>query len=133
MKKLGFIFLLCVLIVSCAPRTVPAAEAVLYKASQADLFAAVVQSISTSPGLDDSNGWIITQSDSAGGFITAETLVNVCGFLGLGCETVSERLSVVVSSANNETSQVVIQGTQRSAVLAQRVRDDLERQFLRAN
>ena len=112
---------LLLVIAACGPRTrtVPGAEPEFYRASKDAVFSAVVQAISTSPGLNNSSGWIITQSDSAGGFVRAETTV--------GRDV--EALSVVVSANTEGRSQVVIQGTARAANLAQRVRAQLKERF----
>ncbi len=112
---------LLLVIAACGPRTrtVPGAEPEFYRASKDAVFSTVVQAISTSPGLDNSSGWIITQSDSAGGFVRAETT--------LGRD--AEALSVVVSASTEGRSQVVIQGTARAAELAERVRTELRERF----
>ena len=131
-RALSGLFALLVLISSaCAPRSVPAPEPVFYKGTQADLFAAAVQAISTSPGIDNSSGWVITQSDSSGGFISAQTSVRRCGFLGLGCRNDTESVSVVISGEEGR-AQVIIQRSGGAAELARRIRQQLDSKFNRA-
>lgn len=131
MKKLTFILFMLVLS-ACAPRTVPAPDPIFYKDSMESIFPAVIQAISTSPGLDNSTGWAISQSDAAGGFVRATTSVRVCGFLGLGCRDEVESVSVVISQADNNRTQVVIQRSAGAQDLATRIRRELDSKFLRA-
>ena len=130
MKKMtGLIFLL-VLVVACSPRTVPASEPIFYKASSDELFAAVVQTISTSPGLNNSSGWMITQSDAAGGFVRAETVVTERGLFGSSRK--NESISVVVSVSGEARTQVVIQESSGAKSLAGRIKSELDLKFNRA-
>lgn len=132
MKKVFGLFVVMLVISSCAPATVPAAEPVFYKGSKAEIYAAVVQSVSTSEGIPDSNGWIITQSDAAGGFVRAETSVLVRGFLGIPTdEFKTESVSVVVSENTTGLTQVVIQVTSGGIELGTRVKTDLDSKFNR--
>ena len=132
LSKLRLIALLSlVLLAACAPRAVPAPEPTFYRGVQSEIYAAAVQAISTAPGIDNSTGWAITQSDSAGGFVAAQTSVRRCGFLGLGCGNETESVSVVVSGENGRT-QVVIQRSQGAQDLAQRIRQELDSKFNRA-
>lgn len=116
---------------ACAPRNaVPGAEPIFYNGAQEDVYAAVVQAISTSPGIENSNGWIISQSDAAGGFVRAETAITTY-FLGLPNEDKKiESISVVVSAGQNGT-QVVIQLTKGAQDLANRVQTQLDQKFNR--
>ena len=125
MKKYLFI-LIALLVSSCAPRVVPAAEPVFYQGLKDDIFAAVVQSISTAPGLNDSNGWIISQSDAAGGFVRADTTTNA-----LWVGPVTHTRSVVITQVDDSRSQVVIQLTAGAMPLANKVTADLDSKFKR--
>ena len=66
---------------ACAPaaRAVPAAEPVFYAAAPLDVMGTAIEAISTSPGVDDSTGWLITDADTQGGFVRAETEVTTSG------------------------------------------------------
>lgn len=131
MKKIvPLIALLFVLLAACSPRTVPASEPIFYKASSDELFAAVVQAISTSPGLNNSSGWMITQSDAAGGFVRAETTVTERGLFGSSRK--NESLSVVVSASGEARTQVVIQESAGAKSLSGRVKSELDLKFNRA-
>jgi hypothetical protein len=130
-KSFGLLVVLFVLS-SCVPAAVPAAEPVFYEGSKAEIYAAVVQSVSTSVGLPDSNGWIITQSDAAGGFVRAETSVMVRGFLGIPTDQYkTESVSIVVSENTTGLTQVVIQVTSGGIELGARVKTDLDSKFNR--
>ena len=130
MRAKWFISLL-LLLAACAPgpKKVPASEPIFYDGSLDNVYAAVVQAISTSPGIDNSNGWIITQSDTSGGFIRAETTVTESGFFGSSEKL--ESVSVIVSNNGNNRTQVVIQLSEGAAGLAQRIREQLDQKFLR--
>lgn len=119
--------IVAIALAACAPAAVPAAEPVFYQASAEDVYAAVVQAISTSPGLGGSDGWVITESDAAGGFVRAETTVR--GFLGA---TRTESVSVVVSQATGGRTQVVIQRSGGAGSLAERIGTELDLKFNRA-
>jgi uncharacterized protein YaaQ len=123
---------LFLLLAACAPSAVPAAEATFYKGTKLELYAAAVEAISTSPGLDNSSGWIISQSDSAGGFISAETTVQTYGLFGIKTGERVETLSVVISEAGENRTQLVIQRTEAGQALAERVRQQLDAKFNRA-
>lgn len=128
----GLLLVLLVALVSCAPRNdaVPASEPIFYNGSKDDVYAAVVQAISTSPGINNSNGWIISQLDAAGGFVRAETAITkyILGFPQE--EKEYETISVVVSAGQNGT-QVVIQLTKGAKDLANRVQEQLDQKFNR--
>lgn len=121
------ISVLAITLAACAPSAVPAADPVFYQGSAEDVYAAVVQSISTSAGLPSSNGWVIVDSDAAGGFVRAETTVR--GFLGA---TSTETVSVVVSQATGGRTQVVIQRSRGAQQLADRIQSELDLKFNRA-
>ena len=104
-----------------APRVVPAADPVFFAAEPIDVAGIVIQAISTSPGLDNSTGWIITQADTQGGFIRAETEVSIPGGFLRRVTTRSEFVSVVVAPAGEGRTQVVIQRTDGATVLAERI------------
>jgi uncharacterized protein YaaQ len=133
MKNFKLLALLSVLLLAaCAPRAVPAPEATFYKGTKAELYAAAIEAISTSPGLDNSSGWIIRQSDSEGGFVSAQTTVQTYGLFGISTGERVETLSVVISEAGQDRTQVVLQRSEGSAELAQRVRQQLDAKFNRA-
>ncbi len=133
MKNFKLLALLSVLLLAaCAPRAVPAPEATFYKGTKAELYAAAIEAISTSPGLDNSSGWIIRQSDSEGGFVSAQTTVETYGLFGIRTGEQLETLSIVISEAGDNRTQLVIQRSEGSAELAQRVRQQLDAKFNRA-
>ena len=130
--RLVFFLAMMVFLASCAPaaRQVPAAEPIFYDGSLDKVYAAVVQAISTSPGIDNSNGWVITESDAAGGFVRATTTVEEFGFFGSVTE-VPESVSVIVSDNGDGRTQVVIQLSAGAEDLANRIRTQLDQKFLR--
>lgn len=118
---------------SCMPTTnAPNSEPIYYQGSITDVYASVVQAMSLSPGLDNSTGWIITQSDAAGHFIRAETLVTPV-ILGIPMiiQKNNESVSVVVSGQDSRT-QVLIQFTQAAKPLADFIKEQLDTTFQRA-
>ena len=116
---------------ACAPtaRTVPAADPVFYAAEPLDIMGAAIEAISTSPGLDDSTGWLITDADTQGGFVRAETEVSTPGGLFRRASTRTEWLTVVVSPAGENRSQVIVQHTAGADALAARVQGELRAAF----
>jgi uncharacterized protein YaaQ len=133
MKNVKLLALLSVLLLAaCAPRAVPAPEATFYKGTKLELYAAAVEAISTSPGLDNSSGWVIRQSDSEGGFVSAQTTVQTYGLFGIKTGERVETLSVVISEAGEDRTQVVIQRTDGAGELSERVRQQLDAKFNRA-
>lgn len=133
MKNFKLLALLSVLLLAaCAPRAVPAPEATFYKGTKAELYAAAIEAISTSPGLDNSSGWIIRQSDSEGGFVSAQTTVETYGLFGIRTGERVETLSIVISEAGENRTQLVIQRSEGSLELAERVRQQLDAKFNRA-
>ena len=116
---------------ACAPtaREVPAAEPVFYAATPLDVMGAVIEAISTAPGLDDSTGWFITDADTQGGFVRAETEVTTSGGLFHRASTRTEWVTVVASPAGANRTQVIVQHTGGAVALATRVRAELQAAF----
>ena len=130
-RPLFFLLVLLAFFTACAPaaRKVPAAEPIFYDGSLDKVYAAVIQAISTSPGLDNSNGWVITQSDAAGGFVSAGTIVEEPGFFG--STEVPESVTVIVSNNGDGRTQVIIQLSAGAESIAERIRTQLDQKFLR--
>ena len=116
---------------ACAPtaRTVPAPDPVFYAAEPLAIMGAAIEAISTSPGLDDSTGWLITDADTQGGFVRAETEVTTPGGLFRRAATRTEWLTVVVSPAGENRSQVIVQHTTGAEPLAAHVNGELRAAF----
>ncbi len=104
-----------------APTLVPAPDPVFFAAAPIDVAGTVIQAISTSPGLNDSTGWMITQADTMGGFVRADTEVSVRGGFLRRMTSRTEFVSVVVAPAGEGRTQVVIQRTDGATVLAERI------------
>jgi hypothetical protein len=119
------------LLAACAPApsVVPAPDPVFFAAEPIDVAGSVIQAISTSPGLDDSSGWMITQADTMGGFVRAETQVRVPGGFLRGATTRTEFVSVVVAPAGEGRTQVVIQRTDGAGGLAERIMRELRAEY----
>ena len=118
-------------VAACAPsaRTVPASDPVFYAAEPLEIMSAAIEAISTSPGLDDSTGWLITDADTQGGFVRAETEVTTTGGLFRRASTRTEWLTVVVSPAGENRSQVIVQHTAGAVPLAELVEGELRAAF----
>lgn len=114
-------FLLVAAACAPAPRVVPAPDPIFFAAAPIDVAGTVIQAISTSPGLDDSTGWMITQADTMGGFVRAETQVSVPGGFFRRMTTRTEFVSVVIAPAGEGRTQVVIQRTDGATELAERI------------
>lgn len=112
-----------------APTVVPAQDPVFFAAEPIAVAGTVIQAISTSPGLDNSSGWIITQADTQGGFVRAETEVSVAGGLFRRVTSRSEFVSVVVAPAGANRTQVVIQHTGGASELAERIMRELRARY----
>lgn len=112
-----------------APTVVPAPDPVFFAAEPIDVAGTVIQAISTSPGIDDSSGWMITQADTMGGFVRAETQVRVPGGFLRGATTRTEFVSVVVAPAGQGRTQVVIQRTDGATELAERIMRELREAY----
>jgi hypothetical protein len=119
------------LLAACAPApsVVPAPDPVFFAAEPIDVAGSVIQAISTSPGLDDSSGWMITQADTMGGFVRAETQVRVPGGFLRGATTRTEFVSVVVAPAGEGRTQVVVQHTDGATELAERIMRELRAEY----
>ncbi len=104
-----------------APTVVPAPDPVFFAAEPIDVAGTVIQAISTSQGIDDSTGWMITQADTMGGFVRAETQVRVPGGFLRAAATRTEFVSVVVAPAGEGRTQVVVQYTEGAIDLATRI------------
>ncbi|MBW6456881.1 MAG: hypothetical protein K0A98_13445 [Trueperaceae bacterium] len=119
------------LLAACAPgpTVVPAPDPIFFAAEPIDVAGSVIQAISTSPGLDDSTGWMITQADTMGGFVRAETQVSVPGGFFRRMTTRTEFVSVVVAPAGTGRTQVVIQRTDGATELAERIMRELRAQY----
>lgn len=127
-RPLYLVLVLLVLMAACAPAAVPPAQEVVYRGASGDVYAAVVRAISTSPGIPGSNGWVIDQSDSAGGFVSARTTTSGYRLLGGGYVD-NHSISVVVSPNSPELTAVVVQYTPLAGELANRVSGALTEQF----
>ncbi len=130
-SRISWLIPFALVLVACAPtaRTVPAAEPVFYAAAPLEVMGAAIEAISTSPGLDDSNGWVITEANTQGGFVRAETEVTTPGGLFRRETTRTQWLTVVVSPAGENRTQVIVQRTEGAASLAERVQRELRAEF----
>jgi hypothetical protein len=122
---------LVLILAACAPapRTVPPLDPVFYAAEPLEVMGAVIQAISTSPGLDDSTGWFIAESDTQGGFVRAETEVIVPRRFLRPPTTRTEAVTVVVSPAGANRTQVIIQHTSGAESLADHIQRELRGRF----
>jgi len=119
------------LFAACAPaaRPVAATLPVFYAAEPLDVMGVVILAISTAPGLDDSNGWVIAQSDTQGGYVRAETDVTTPRWFLRRESTRTESVTVVVSAAGPNRTQVVVQRTSGAESLSQHITRELQARF----
>ena len=112
MNRRLLVLLAALPLAACAPLSgalVPATGPLLYAAEPGDVFASVLNVITTAEGLENSNGWIISHSDSQAGFVRTDTTVSTPWTFWSPQRI--ETLSVVVSAAAPGRTQVVIQRT----------------------
>jgi hypothetical protein len=78
MNRLLLVLLTALPLAACAPTSgamVPATGPLLYAAEPDDVFASVMHIITTAEGLENSNGWIISETDSEAGYLRVDTTV----------------------------------------------------------
>ena len=96
-----------VVLAACAPRVtaLPLPEGAVFAASREAVHQVIIDRL-------HEDGWVMTQSDAAGGFIAATQTVTVMerrGLLGSEAVRYTRRLSVTTSEVGNAT-RVLIQG-----------------------
>jgi len=124
MNRLLLVLLMALPLAACAPTSgamVPPTGPLLYAAEPGDVFASVMHIITTAEGLENSNGWIVSESDSQGGFVRVDTTV-LAPWRFWAPQRV-ETLSVAVSAAAPGRTQVVIQRTAGARALEARLHD----------
>lgn len=111
---------------ACAPGTITPEELVVTRPYD-EAFALVTNTIATQPYPGDTSGWVVTQSDQVGGFVTAELDDEACAFLGLGCEPYTARVSVALNTRGEALTAVHISQTGHAVAqdLADRLADRL--------
>jgi hypothetical protein len=123
--------LFALLLASCAPGvdTVEPQETEELVAEQpfSEVYATVVNTINTQPYPSDSGGWIITQSDQVGGFVSAQLNGTRCGGWLAGCHDYVARVSVALVDRTNDTTAVNLSFNrhEESLKLVQRIRERL--------
>jgi len=119
-----------VALAACAP-TIITPEELVVNASLDETFSTVSNSINTEPYPDNTSGWVITDSDQAGGFISAELDGTQCGFLGFSCSDYTARVSVALNDRGDGTTAVNISQTQHELArnLSQAIADRLRAIF----
>jgi hypothetical protein len=126
MNRLLLVLLVALPLAACAPSSgamVPATGPVVFAAAPGDVFASVLNIITTAPGLEASNGWIVSQSDSQAGFVRTDTTVSTPWTFWSPQRT--ETLSVIVSASAPGRTQVVIQRTEGARELEVRLHNML--------
>lgn len=109
MKKLApLTILVFTILAACAPGTITPDQTSAERVTTmpyTEAFSVVVNTINTQPYPGNSGGWVITQSDQVGGFVSAELNGQACSFLGLGCTPYTASVSVaLVDRGENGTA-----------------------------
>ena len=93
---------------SCAPTTVTPMQTkeLVTDMSYQDAYAAVVNVVNTQPYPSDSGGWILTQSDQVGGFVSAQLNGRRCSLFG--CTNYVGRVSVALVKKSDGATAVSI-------------------------
>lgn len=99
--------LLFAFLASCAPgaeTVVPQeTEELVTQLPFPEAYSTVVNTINTQPYPSNSSGWIITNSDQVGGFVSAQLNVESCSFWG-GCTQYTAQVSVALVERPDETA-----------------------------
>ena len=122
MNRLLLVLLTALPLAACAPTSgamVPATGPLFYAAEPGDVYASAMNIIATAEGLKNSNGRIISESDTQGGFVRTDTTV-LAPWRFWAPQRV-ETLSVAVSAAAPGRMQVVIQRTAGARALEVRL------------
>ena len=145
MKRLNLSILLGLFVLtSCVPATeqLPVAPApVFYQGAQEQVYEAVLQTISASPGVPaynpggidgyergPSGPWMITSSNPPQS-VSAQTESSASGFLGSNAEPDVHEIDVRLSGAGERGTRVSVQGTPQAQGLAERIYAELDEGF----
>lgn len=126
-----------VALAACAPRVTetraPLPEAQVFDASREAVHQVIIERL-------NADGWVLKQSDVAGGFISAEkslTVTTVRGLMGTSIESIHTQALSFVTSAVGDATRVLIQGgatrnedfNERVLPTAFAVMEDLAKEF----
>jgi hypothetical protein len=117
------------ILAACAPSVTRSPE-VVYQAEADAVYAQVVRTISTAEPLRRSKGWIISDSDRAGGFLAAQS--SQIDLFGVPTG-VQESISVIISPQGSGKTAVVIQGSGGARNLAANIMQSLSGRFGQPN
>ncbi len=96
---------LALLVASCAPVTTVQPQEYTTRLNFEQAYAETINVISTQPYPSDSSGWVITQSDQVGGFISAELRHGVpSGLFGLRLTQETAVVSVTLVRRGTDVS-----------------------------
>lgn len=130
MRKLLAIFFGLIALSACAPTTVTPMETeeLISPLPFREAFTATVNAINTQPYPSDTGGWIITDSDQVGGFVSAELNGNRCAFIGMGCTPYVARVSVaLIERPDGDTAvNISMNSEDEAAKLAEAIRQRLQ-------
>lgn len=114
------------LLASCAPTTITPEELVVQRPFD-EAFSVVVNTINTQPYPETSSGWVVTQSDQVGGFVTAELEGENCILFGLSCSPFTSQVSVAFDARGANLTAVNLSqtGDELARELSDRIADRL--------
>lgn len=114
------------LLASCAPATITPEELVVQRPFD-ETFSVVINTINTQPYPETSSGWVVTQSDQVGGFVTAELEGENCILFGLSCSPSTARVSVALNARAERLTAVNLSnsGDDLARALSDRIADRL--------
>ena len=114
------------LLASCAPTTITPEELVVQRPFD-ETFSVVINTINPQPYPETSSGWVVTQSDQVGGFVTAELEGESCILFGLSCSPFTSQVSVALNARGPNLTAVNLSqtGDELARELSDRIADRL--------
>lgn len=113
---------------ACAPQAnMIAPQELIVDAPYDEVFSDVTQAIGTMPYPDNTSGWVLINSDQAGGFISAQISGENC--ILLSCTPFTDRVSVALNARGETTTAVNVSRTRGDLAqdLADRITGRLRR------
>lgn len=109
MKRIVYIWSIIFLITlsSCAPQIIKPQE-IRFEGNKSDLFELALSTLNKQGYPVGSSGWIVNQSDQAGGFLSASLQFISCSWIGLSCRDATDRFSLTLADREDGTVAVGI-------------------------
>lgn len=110
-RVVALVVFVAVVLSACAPAVTIHPKEYVTNLSFPTAYEVTVKTINTEPYTSNTGGWVITQSDQVGGFVTAQLNgLYKCG-LFVGCHPDPARVSVTLVKRSDGTTTVSISST----------------------